>query len=140
SKHILVAAIDFGTTYSSWAFSFKYEYDTDPTQVSAKQWQGHESQKGPTCVLIKPDGKTLHSFGFDAETKYAELIEEDEHNNWYFFKRFKMMLWKQAKANQRKNINQTNEQEIQRKLIRNSLLEDENGRKLMTRTVFALSI
>ncbi|XP_052779782.1 heat shock 70 kDa protein 12A-like isoform X3 [Mya arenaria] len=32
-----------------------------------------------------------------------------------------MMLWKQ-------------------KLIRNSLLEDENGRKLMTRTVFALSI
>ncbi|XP_052779002.1 heat shock 70 kDa protein 12A-like isoform X2 [Mya arenaria] len=121
SKHLLVAAIDFGTTYSSWAFSFKHEYDSDPTQVSAKQWQGHESQKGPTCVLIKPDGKTLDSFGFDAEAKYTELIEEEEHNDWYFFRRFKMKLWNQ-------------------KLIRNSKLEDENGRKLLARTVFALAI
>ncbi|XP_052778673.1 heat shock 70 kDa protein 12A-like [Mya arenaria] len=121
SKHLLVAAIDFGTTYSSWAFSFRYDYDSDPTKVSAKQWQGHESSKGPTCVLIKPDGKTLHSFAFDAEAKYAELIEENEHKDWYFFKRFKMMLWKQ-------------------KLNRNSMLEAENGQKLLARTVFALSI
>ncbi|XP_052779786.1 heat shock 70 kDa protein 12A-like [Mya arenaria] len=121
SKHLLVAAIDFGATYSSWAFSFKHEYDSDPTSVSAKQWQGRESQKGPTSVLINPDGKTLDSFGFDAESKYADLIEKEEHNDWYFFRRFKMKLWNQ-------------------KLIRNSLLEDENGRKLMARTVFALSI
>ncbi|XP_052779004.1 heat shock 70 kDa protein 12A-like [Mya arenaria] len=121
STHLLVAAIDFGTTYSSWAFSFRYDYDNDPTKVSAKQWQGHESPKGPTCVLIKPDGKSLHSFAFDAEAKYAELIEQDEQKDWYFFRRFKMMLWKQ-------------------KLNRNSMLEDENGRKLLARTVFALSI
>ncbi|WAR26404.1 HS12B-like protein, partial [Mya arenaria] len=118
-KHLLVAAIDFGTTYSSWAFSFRFDYDSDPTKVSAKQWQGHESTKGPTCVLIKPDGKTLHSFGFDAEAKYAELIEEDENKDWFFFRRFKMMLWKQ-------------------KLNRNSLLEDENGRKLLAMTVFCV--
>ncbi|WAQ93727.1 HS12B-like protein, partial [Mya arenaria] len=31
----------------------------------------------PTCALIKPDGKTLHAFGFDAETKYSDLLEED---------------------------------------------------------------
>ncbi|XP_052779006.1 heat shock 70 kDa protein 12A-like [Mya arenaria] len=121
SKHILVAAIDFGTTYSSWAFSFKHDYVCDPTKVCAKQWQGHESQKGPTCVLIKSDGKTVDSFGFDAETKYAELIEGKKHKTWYFFRRFKMTLWEQ-------------------KLTRNSSLDDVNGRKLLARTVFALSI
>ena len=29
----IVAAIDFGTTFSGYAFSFKHEYDKDPTQV-----------------------------------------------------------------------------------------------------------
>ncbi|WAQ94618.1 HS12B-like protein [Mya arenaria] len=96
SKPMLVAAIDFGTTYSSWAFSLLHEYENDPTQISAKQWQGHESTKGPTTVLIKPDGRTLEAFGFEAETRYAELIDEEEHDSYYFFKRFKMKLWNQA--------------------------------------------
>lgn len=51
------------------------------------------SSKGPTCALIKPDGKTLDSFGFEAENKYSDLAEEGEHEQWYFFKRFKMMLF-----------------------------------------------
>ena len=50
------------------------------------------STKGPTCVLIKPDGQTLDSFGFDAESKYADLAEENAHRDYYYFKRFKMML------------------------------------------------
>lgn len=50
------------------------------------------SQKAPTCVLIKPDGKTLAAFGYDAESKYADLSETANHKDWYFFKRFKMML------------------------------------------------
>ena len=29
----IVAAIDFGTFYSGYAFSFKKDYDTDPTEV-----------------------------------------------------------------------------------------------------------
>ena len=48
----------------------------------------------PTCVLIHPDGKRMHSFGYRAETKYAELsLEKKEHKQWYFFRRFKMMLF-----------------------------------------------
>ncbi|XP_052793927.1 heat shock 70 kDa protein 12A-like [Mya arenaria] len=93
---MLVAAIDFGTTYSSWAYSLLHDYKNDPRQISAKQWQGHDSTKGPTTVLIKPDGKTLEAFGFEAETRYTELIDEDEHESYYFFKRFKMKLWNQA--------------------------------------------
>ncbi|WAQ94605.1 HS12B-like protein, partial [Mya arenaria] len=97
SKPLLVAAIDFGTTYSSWAFSFRHEYESDPTQISAKQWLEHESTKGPTTVLIKPDGRTLEAFGYEAETRYAELIDEEAHESYYFFKRFKMKLWNQAR-------------------------------------------
>ncbi|XP_060594731.1 heat shock 70 kDa protein 12A-like [Ruditapes philippinarum] len=121
---ILVAAIDFGTTYSGWAFSFKHEFDSDPIKVSAKQWTGGQlvSSKGPTCVLIKPDGKTLHSFAFDAETKYAELAEEGEHKDWYFFKRFKMMLF--GKIGIQRNI----------------MLEDATEKKLPAKTVFSLAI
>ena len=37
---LLVAAIDFGTTYSGWGFSFRHEFESDPTKVSAKQWSG----------------------------------------------------------------------------------------------------
>ena len=29
----IVAAIDFGTTFSGYAFSFKHDYEKDPTQV-----------------------------------------------------------------------------------------------------------
>ena len=50
------------------------------------------SQKAPTCVLIKPDGKTLEAFGYEAETKYADLTDNNRHKEWYYFKRFKMML------------------------------------------------
>jgi hypothetical protein len=48
---------------------------------------------GPTTILIRPDGKTIDSFGFDAESRYAELAEDGEHKDWYFFKRFKMQLF-----------------------------------------------
>jgi len=33
-KELGVAAIDFGTTYSGYAYSFKDEYNTDPLKVN----------------------------------------------------------------------------------------------------------
>ena len=30
---LVVAAIDFGTTYSGYAFSFKHDYEKEPTKV-----------------------------------------------------------------------------------------------------------
>ncbi|KAH3837914.1 hypothetical protein DPMN_111317 [Dreissena polymorpha] len=52
---LLVAAIDIGTTYSGWAFSFKSEFDKDPTKVSAKVWTGSQllSSKDPTERHLK---------------------------------------------------------------------------------------
>ncbi|KAL3879863.1 hypothetical protein ACJMK2_032141 [Sinanodonta woodiana] len=126
SKTMLVAAIDFGTTYSGWAFSFKHEYDTDPTKIGARQWYGGQlvSMKAPTTVLIKPDAKTFDSFGYEAETRYIELASDDnnEHKRWYYFRRFKMML--HGKMGLRRNID----------------IEDETKKSLPAKTVFSLVI
>lgn len=90
----MVAAIDFGTTFSGWAYSFKHEFMSDPTNIHAKSWYTgtNISSKSPTAVLIKPDGETFDAFGYEAENKYAELCRVGEHRDWYFFNRFKMML------------------------------------------------
>ena len=90
---LLVVAIDLGTTYSGYAFSFRDK----PLKVSTNRaWiAGSDrlmSLKTPTCVLLNPD-KKFDSFGYEAENKFSELAEEDEHHGWYFFRRFKMLLY-----------------------------------------------
>ena len=94
SGALLVAAIDFGTTYSGYAFSTKHDYKRDPTIVSSHTWSGGQllSLKTPTCVLFKSD-KTFDCFGFEAEDKYMDLSMEETNNQWYFFRRFKMQLY-----------------------------------------------
>lgn len=103
SQKILVAAIDFGTTFSGYAFSFKSWFETDPTKiVTNSTWVAGQksliSLKTPTCVLLNPD-QSFHSFGYEAEEKYAELALDENHDDWYFFKRFKMSLYKNAVSN-----------------------------------------
>lgn len=93
---LLVAAIDFGTTFSGYAFSFLHEYNKDPLKISAATWiageGGFVSLKTSTCVLFDPT-KTFHSFGYEAEEKYLDLADEDKHHDWFYFRRFKMMLY-----------------------------------------------
>ena len=71
---------------------------TDPCQFSlcicfARSSDEYVSLKAPTTVLIESDGETLNSFGYEAETKYAELAGENKHHDYYYFKHFKMMLF-----------------------------------------------
>ncbi|XP_053396353.1 heat shock 70 kDa protein 12B-like [Mercenaria mercenaria] len=121
---LLVAAIDFGTTFSGWGFSFRHEFESEPTKVFTKPWPGGRlSLKGPTCILIEPDGLTLHSFGYEAENKYADLVANEEPEKWFFFQRFKMQLYEKQR------------------LGRDMVLEDISGKKrLSAKTVFSLSI
>ena len=95
-EKMLVAAIDFGTTYCGYAFSFKHDYALDPTKISTNQnWVAGSMQlvslKAPTVVLFD-EKKNFHSFGYEAENVYSELALDNEHHKWYFFKRFKMIL------------------------------------------------
>lgn len=87
-----VAAIDFGTTYSGYAFSFR----SNPDSIHVNScWHagtgGLMSIKTPTCVLLKPDGE-FDSFGYTAENRYYSLVERQQHTEWRLFQRFKMML------------------------------------------------
>ena len=45
----ICAAIDFGTTFSGYAFSFKHDYEKDPCQVSLSEL-GHLKRKGTLAL------------------------------------------------------------------------------------------
>lgn len=108
-KKLLVAAIDFGTTYSGFAYMSYNDFADKTTEnkdkkVSAPKWSSGQllSQKTATALLLKPD-KSFAYFGFEAEQKYSSLASADDedddadirlgdHTKWYFFRRFKMLL------------------------------------------------
>lgn len=89
---VVVAAIDFGTTYSGYATWLR----NDPTKIRInKGWIAGSEQlisfKTPTCILVNRR-KKFHSFGYEAENKYADLLEDGNEQRWMFFRRFKMIL------------------------------------------------
>ncbi|KAK3600520.1 hypothetical protein CHS0354_028720 [Potamilus streckersoni] len=118
---LMVAAIDFGTTFSSWAYSFK----NDHGRVFCKNWNSdqHISMKAPTTVLFQPDGETFEAFGYEAENRYANIGEESEEalNSWYYYRRFKMKLYN-------------------RKITRDLEIQDEKGHSLPAIKVFTAAI
>lgn len=86
----LVAAIDFGTVYSGYAYSFKSEWPN----VMTNKWSGGDllTYKTPSALLLNPD-QSFNSFGFDAEKRYASLTDDGKDcKKYFFFRRFKMIL------------------------------------------------
>uniref|UniRef100_A0AAU0MT83 Heat shock protein family A member 12 variant X6 n=1 Tax=Urechis unicinctus TaxID=6432 RepID=A0AAU0MT83_UREUN len=91
-SHLLVAAIDFGTTYSGYAFSAVSKKDdirvyTDWGNVVAVP----SAQKTPTVVLMRNEGNKCLAFGYDALHDYSEL-DEDEIDGYSIYQKFKMSL------------------------------------------------
>ncbi|OWF53935.1 heat shock 70 kDa protein 12B-like [Mizuhopecten yessoensis] len=122
NNYLFSAAIDFGTTYSGYAFSTRNDFQTSPLNASCMTWTAGsgrlQSLKTSSCVLFNPDGE-FDSFGFDAEDKYSELAFEDDHKEWYFFRRFKMTLYEQGD------------------IKRNLELKDMNGKQMPALKVFS---
>lgn len=91
-KYKTVAAIDFGTSYSGYAFSpQKY-----PLEVVAGKWKTNpsellESLKTPTSLLFKNNG-IFEAFGFEAEQKFKALVEENKQHDYRFFNKLKTVL------------------------------------------------
>ena len=86
-------AIDFGTSYSGFAFSFNKGQEKDAIFMN-KDWaneQGSRTSKAPTCLLLTPE-LTFDSFGYDAMENYAQLQSDQEEREYYFFQHFKMAL------------------------------------------------
>ena len=98
SGSLVVGAIDFGTTFSGWAYSFLDEFKRDPAKAQVRQWNSGTTitEKTPTCALISPNGKVLEGFGYEAENKYKHLAENNKHgaittsgnSKWHLIKRY----------------------------------------------------
>ncbi|XP_007544077.1 heat shock 70 kDa protein 12A-like [Poecilia formosa] len=87
-----IIAIDFGTTYSGYAFNIKKrEEEIEPR---LKYWGvevGLETPKAPTCILF--DGQEqFTSFGYKAKESYISKKSE-KAKEMFFFDCFKMSLY-----------------------------------------------
>ena len=93
NPYLATVAIDFGTTYSAFAFSFNKKEGEESIFMN-RDWVnelGHRTSKTPTCLLLKPD-KSFHSFGYKAAEKFAILRSMYEEKQYFFFQHFKMEL------------------------------------------------
>ncbi|KAH3835273.1 heat shock 70 kDa protein 12A-like isoform X1 [Dreissena polymorpha] len=120
---LLVAAIDFGTAFSGYAFSTKEDFKANPLQIHSNTWIGGTlmSLKTSTCIMFDKD-KKFYKFGFEAEDAYSELAEDDKHKDYYYFRRFKMELFNRLK------------------LKRRFMLDDVMGKKMPAIDVFSACI
>ena len=90
----VVVAIDIGTTYSGYAWSFSSTKHTINAMRATNPYRSEGSTrmtKVPTTLLLRPD-QTFDSFGHEAMKKYNKELDEDEQKEWYYFERFKMHL------------------------------------------------
>lgn len=95
-NYIFVAALDFGTTYSGYAFSSRGEFAVNPLLIHTNQeWIAGgttlTSMKTPTSILIKKDGSFL-AFGFEAEDRFYSAMTNEQREEVMLFRRFKMKL------------------------------------------------
>lgn len=103
-KKTLVAAFDFGTSYSGYAYALLSDYEKNPQdfKVQLNEWTSNfnsdRTTKTPTTVLFNP-AKEFDSFGYEAQEKFVDLMEKKEHGDWYYFTDFKMKLYDQMVSN-----------------------------------------
>ncbi|XP_076115298.1 heat shock 70 kDa protein 12A-like [Mytilus galloprovincialis] len=97
NNYILVAALDFGTTFSGFAFSLRSDFSINPLHIYSKaSWNAGGRQllslKTPTCLLLDAK-KSFVGFGYEAENKYIDIVIDKEQDDYYYFYRFKMELF-----------------------------------------------
>ena len=133
----VVVAIEIGTTFSGFAWSFSStQFDISVMRATApgRSEGSTVPTKVPTTVLLNPD-QAFHSFGHEAVANYQHL-DEEEQNNWYYFERFKMKLHMEEVNFSYKRISRLFQFLLQ-KLSRKTVVRAANGQELPIRTVFA---
>lgn len=109
---LMVCAIDFGTAYSGYAYSF---LDDKEKVFVNDEWASNQT-KTPTSILFLAD-KSFKSFGRNAEND----VFDQEYDSCYFFKQFKMHLY-------------------DKRIERNLEIQAHNGKTMKAIDVFAASI
>ena len=87
----MVAALEFGTTDTGLAYSMRSHFETDELNIKVCCICSGGSAKTATCLLLDKEKKYV-AFGNDAAIQYAELVENEKQNDYYFFDRFTMSL------------------------------------------------
>ncbi|XP_013395232.1 heat shock 70 kDa protein 12A [Lingula anatina] len=118
----MVAAIDFGTTFSGYAYSFTSNESDIYINANWGASVGQQLYRTPTTVLISPDQSEAY-FGFEAQQKFLEELEPEEVSEWYLFERFKMKLNAELEINPR-----------------TTMLQADNGKSLPAQVVFSHAI
>lgn len=95
-NYLFVVALDFGTTYSGYAFSSRNDFAQNPLKINVNpEWKAGGSPlisfKTPTSILLRKDGSFV-AFGYKAEDMFYS--ESEEHKDDILFRRFKMKLYK----------------------------------------------
>jgi hypothetical protein len=93
-------AIEFNMETSRLAFCTRDDYNEGRIRIKCKQWSKCDNLltiSAPSTVIITPDGKTLHGYGYDAESFYDDLELENEHVQYYIFKNISIKLVKSFK-------------------------------------------
>ena len=84
----VTVAIDFGTTYSGYAYAFSH--NPDDIHLMRNGQFGVPTHKVPTILLLN-ERAGFHSFGYEAREAYHDL-DEMESQKWLYFEKFKMEL------------------------------------------------
>lgn len=97
----MIAAIDFGTTFSGIAYATESESENYQPTIYIPHWHDlygdMNSFKTPTTILLDELGNFVE-FGFDAESTYAVLVKDGKHEDYFYFRHFKMMLYDHARS------------------------------------------
>ncbi|KAH3833374.1 heat shock 70 kDa protein 12A-like [Dreissena polymorpha] len=122
-SRLVVAAIDFGTTFSGYAYATHHDLANKPPKIHTPNWYGgsHISNKNATILLLNSKQEFV-SFGYEAEDAYIEFAAEGKHKDYYFFRRFKMNLYESEN------------------LKRDTMIKDEQGKMMNAIKVFSLCI
>ncbi|KAM9342363.1 heat shock 70 kDa protein 12A-like [Pholidichthys leucotaenia] len=90
--HSYIIAIDFGTSYSGYAFTVTSRQDD--SDLHLKYWGeevGLETLKAPTCILFD-EHEEFMEFGYRAKDAYLKMQSDDARKK-LFFDCFKMELY-----------------------------------------------
>lgn len=125
-NYIFVVALDFGTTYSGYAFSSRTDFAVNPLLIHTNQeWiaggTSLTSMKTPTSILINKDGSFL-AFGFEAEDRFYSAMTNKQREEVMLFRRFKMKLHNKMGIN------------------KDLFIEDVTGKRYPAHKIFTLSI
>ncbi|CAG2215809.1 unnamed protein product [Mytilus edulis] len=98
-KRQYIVGVDFGTTYTGYAYATVKDLKTDSFTYCTAEWKGTNlwSKKAPTSIMMD-ENKQCVAFGYEADSQYFNLLAADEHTDYYYFTQFKQVLYNQILA------------------------------------------